>query len=109
MNGRIEYYPILINGVAYNVTVRSQRTQFTADGTFRAIPNTIALSFENQGVTNVTLDRVFLMTPGSPAYNLGGDLFGRRDDEIDFAFAGGAGTLIVTQDIFVRLVKLEGI
>lgn len=104
----VNIYPVLINGKPWNVEVRSQRTAFDANGTFIAIPNTIALSFENQGATVVTLDGVFVMAVGSPAYNLGGDLYARRSDEITIAFTGaGVNSCIVTQDVFIRFVSIE--
>ena len=104
---KYNYYPVLIDGQPYNVEVRSQRVQFTAAGTFRAIPNTIALSFSNQGQQTLTIDEVFVIAPNGADYNLGGDLFGRRSDEVALAFTGAGTTIcIVTQDIFIRVVPL---
>jgi len=105
---KYNFYPILIDGVPHNVVVRSQRILFDAADTYRAIPNTIAISFENQGAQSVVLDGVFTIAPGSAPYNLGGDPFVRRDDEIAITFTGAGATLcIVTQDLVLKIVPLE--
>ncbi len=105
---KFNYYPVLIDGQPFNVEVRSERVQFLAAGSFRAIPETIAISFANLGGQSVILDGVFTILPNAADYNLGGDLFGRRSDEIDITFTGAGTTIcIVTQDIFVRFVEID--
>lgn len=108
MGGKYEFYPVLIKGVPYNMVVRSVRSVFTADGSFTTLPSTVALSFENQGTQDILLDGVFELDAGAAPYNLGGDLYGRRDDLIKFAFVGvGVPKLVITQDVVKGMAPLE--
>jgi len=106
-----EFYPVLIDGIPHNLVIRSVRSLFIVDGSFQALPSTIAISIENQGGVGgagVVIDDVFELASGSPAYNLGGSLYSRRNDLIRFTFtAPGTQRLIFTQDVATGLTPLE--
>lgn len=108
MKDQYQFYPILINGEPYNVVVRSERQAFDSNDAYRTIPSTIAFSIDNQGTTILTIDNTVVINPGDPPYNIGGDLFARRDDEVKLTFSGvGTNNAVVTQDLAIRLAKLE--
>lgn len=111
VHGKYNFYSVLIDGKPYNLVIRSVRSLFVVDGSFQAVPSTVAISIENQGGVGgagVVIDDVFELASGSPAYNLGGSLYSRRIDLIRFTFtAPGTQRLLITQDVASGLTPLE--
>lgn len=107
---KFEVYPVLINGVPYNLVVRSSFTVFTANGIFTTIPNTVTISIANQGTlaSVVTVNGAFNIAVGTPDLILGGDAYMRRDDRFNITFAGaGVNRCVITMDVVKGIVPLE--
>ncbi len=107
---KFDFYPVLIDGVPYNLVVRSSFIVFVANDVFEALPNTVAIAVENEGTAAslVTVNRAKRLAVGTPPLILGGDSFMRRDDRLDIRFTGvGTNRCVITFDIVKGLVPLE--